>query len=224
MHYTFQFGQVIGGLPYLLGGAVVSLYIAVLAFWAGMVIGLFGAMGKTYGRPLVRRCVHGYVIFFTNTPLLIQIFFLVYGLPEFGVILSPIVAVLIGKTLSAGAYLTEIQRAGFLSVRRTEIEAAETLGMSRMQSIYYVVLPHIAKTIYGPLSNFFIWGLLGTSMAGVFGVDELTGRAINLSSNNLRTIETFLIAAVIYVVLTVIVSAMLALVGRCWFGIKARIF
>ena len=73
---------------------------------------------------------------------------------------------LIGLTLNAGAYLTEIMRAGFISVRRTEIEAAETLGFSLLQQIRYVIVPHIAKTIYPALANFFIVMLvLGTSMA-----------------------------------------------------------
>ncbi len=79
-----------------------------------------------------------------------------------GILLSPMTAVLIGLTLNSGAYLTEILRAGFISVRRTEIEAAETLGMSRLQQLRYVILPHIAKTIYPPLANFFIWLVLGT--------------------------------------------------------------
>ncbi len=72
-------------------------------------------------------------------------------------------AVLIGLTLNAGAYLTEILRAGVISVRRSEMEAAITLGMSRLQILRFVMLPHIAKTIYAPLSNFFVWLVLGSS-------------------------------------------------------------
>jgi polar amino acid transport system permease protein len=224
MHYSFLFGQVLANLPYLLGGAGLTITIALVSFWAGMVIGLFGAAGKTFGGPGLRALVGAYVQFFTNTPLLIQIFFLLYALPEIGVLLSPLSAVLIGKTLCAGAYLTEIQRAGFLSVRRTELEAAEALGMSRLQTVYYVIAPHIAKTLYAPLSNYFIWALLGTSLAAVFGVEELTGRAINVSTATLRTIETFLIVAAIYVIITAFASALLALVGRYCFGVRARIF
>ena len=104
-------------------------------------------------------------------------------------------AVLIGMTLNSGAYLTEILRAGVISVRRSELEAASTLGMSRLQILGYVMLPHIAKTIYAPLSNFFVWLVLGSSMAALFGVEELTGRAINISTANLRTIETFAVVA-----------------------------
>jgi polar amino acid transport system permease protein len=141
-----------------------------------------------------------------------------------GVLLSPLTAVLIGLTLNSGAYLTEILRAGVTSVRRAELEAATTLGMSRLQQVRYVMLPHIARTIYAPLSNFFIWLVLGSSLAALFGVEELTGRAINVSTANLRSIETFLVVAGIYIVLTVIASSSLALVGRWAFRVKAKIF
>lgn len=223
MNYTFQFGVVFEQLPYLLGGALISLQIAFVAFWLGAVGGLFGAVGKVYGGPLARRLVGAYCVFFMNTPALVQIFFLYYALPDFGILLSPMTAVLIGLTLNSAAYLTEILRAGVISVRRSELEAAETLGMSRMQTVRYVMLPHIARTIYAPLSNFFIWIVLGSSMAAVFGVEELTGRAINSSTSNLRSIETFMVVAGIYVVITFAASLALALVGRYAFRVKARL-
>ena len=165
-----------------------------------------------------------YVIFFTNTPALVQIFLLYYALPDAGVMLSSMTAVMIGITLNSGAYLTEILRAGVISVRRSEMEAAATIGMSRLQILRYVMLPHIAKTIYAPLSNFFIWLVLGSSLAALFGVEELTGRAINISTSNLRSIETFIVVAGIYVVITVIASSSLALVGRWAFRVKAKVF
>ena len=126
--------------------------------------------------------------------------------------------------LAAGAYLTEILRAGVVSVRTSEMEAATALGMSRLQLLRYVMLPHIAKTIYAPLSNFFVWLVLGSSLAALFGVEELTGRAINVSTASLRSIETFTIVAMIYVVLTVLASGSLALVGRLAFRVKAKVF
>ncbi len=224
MGYTFQFGVIAEYLPYFLGGAWVSLLLAFLAFWAGAVIGLLGAMGKTFGGPVIYRIVDGYVVFFTNTPALVQVYVIFYGLPDVGILLSPFLSVLIGLTLNSGAYLTEIQRAGFQSVRREELEAAEAMGMSVWHAVCHVIAPHIAKTLYAPLSNFYIWLILGTSMAGVFGVEELTGRAINVSASTFRTIEVFVYVAVIYVVLTVIASALLALIGRKAFRVKAKIF
>lgn len=203
---------------------MVTLQIAFASFWGGAVIGLFGALAKVYGGVVARRIAAGYVTLLTNTPALVQIFLLYYALPDAGILLEPMTAVLIGLVLNAGAYLTEILRAGVLSVRRSEIEAAATLGMSQLQIVRYVMLPHIAKTIYAPLSNFFVWLVLGSSLAALFGVEELTGRAINISTANLRSIETFTIVAAIYIVLTVIASASLALVGRWAFRVKAKVF
>ena len=224
MDYAFQFSEVFDELPYLLGGAAITLQIAFVTFWTGAFIGIFGALAKVYGGPISRRIANGYVVFFTNTPALVQIFLLYYALPDAGVLLSSMTAVLIGLTLNAGAYLTEILRAGVISVRRSEMEAATTLGMSRLQLLRYVMLPHIAKTIYAPLSNFFIWLVLGSSLAALFGVEELTGRAINISTSNLRSIETFIVVAGIYVFITVIASGSLALVGRWAFRVKAKVF
>lgn len=223
MNYTFQFSEVFKELPYLLGGALITLQIAFVTFWAGAVIGVFGAIAKVYGGPVSHRVTAVYVNFFTNTPALVQIFLLYYALPDLGLILAPMTAVLIGLTLNAGAYLTEILRAGVISVRQSEMEAAATLGMSPLQILRYVMLPHIARTIYAPLSNFFVWLVLGSSLAALFGVEELTGRAINISTANLRSIETFLVVAAIYVVLTVLASASLALIGRWAFNVKAKI-
>ena len=224
MNYTFQFTEVFKELPYLLGGAVITLQIAFITFWSGAVIGIFGAMAKAYGGPVSRRIATYYVTFFTNTPALVQIFLLYYALPEAGILLSSMAAVLIGLTLNSGAYLTEILRAGVVSVRVSEMEAATALGMSRLQLLRYVMLPHIAKTIYAPLSNFFVWLVLGSSLAALFGVEELTGRAINISTTSLRSIETFSVVALIYVVLTIFASASLALVGRLAFRVKAKVF
>ncbi len=223
MNYTFQFSVVFDQLPYLLGGAATTLEMAFIIFWGAAIIGLFGAMGKTFGSPLQKRLINAYVTFFTNTPAFVQVFFLFSGLPEVGILLSPFTAAVIGLTINSGAYLTEIQRAGFESVRHAELDAAEVLGMSRLQSVRYVILPHIMRTIYPPLANFFIWVLLGTSMSAVIGVEELTGRAINVSTTSLRSIEVFIVVAGIYIVLTLLASLSLYIVGRVFFRVRMRV-
>jgi polar amino acid transport system permease protein len=222
MNYVFQFGQVVDYLPYLVGGAWLSLQIAFLAFCGGMVIGLFGAMAKTFGGPVLRGTANAYVTFLTNTPQLVQIYFLFFALPDAGILMSPYQAVLLGMTLNAGAYLTEIQRAGFESVHRNEMEAAETLGMSLWQRVRYVVLPHIARVLFPPLSNQYILMTLGTSMAAIFGVEELTGRAFNVNAETFRSIEVFSLTAGIYIVVTLVATVILGLLGRFLFRAKMR--
>ncbi len=224
MNYTFQFGVALRSLPDLLRGAAVTLAIAALSFWGGALIGLLGATAKAFGGRLPRGLAAAYVVFFTNTPALLQIYFLYYGLPELGVRLSPIVSVVLGLTLNAGAYLTEIMRGGFLSVRQTELDAASVLGMSLPQQLVYVIVPHIVKTLYPSLANFFILLMLGSSMGAVFSVNELTGTAIDISTETYRWLEMFVLVAAIYIVLTFVASLSLALVGRVAFRVKARVF
>ena len=217
-----QYGQVVQYIPDLLGGAVIALQLAVLAFLMGMLIGLFCAATLAYGPRAARIPVRIYVSFFTNTPQLVQIFFLFFALPEFGILLSPFQAVLIGMTINAGAYLTEIQRAGFMSIQSAELEAAETLGFSRVQTVWYVIAPHIVKTLYPALSNHYIIMTLGTSMAAIFGVEEVTGRALNANAISFRSFEIFSITALIYIGLTIVASLILYLLGRWLFRVKAR--
>ncbi|WP_022697418.1 amino acid ABC transporter permease [Euryhalocaulis caribicus] len=223
MEYDFQFAKVFTELPYLLGGAWLTIQIAFIAFWGGAFLGIFGAIGKVYGGAIARGAIGAYVVFFTNTPALVQIFFLFYALPEAGIVLNPLTAVLIGMVLNSAAYLTDILRAGIISVRKAEIEAALTIGMRPLQVLSYVMLPHVAKTLFAPLSNFFVWLMLGSSIAALFAVEELTGRAINISTSNLRTIETFVVTASIYILLTIIASLFLSFIGRTVFRVKAKV-
>ncbi len=225
MNYNFQYGVVWDNLDALWEGALLTFQLGVLAFMGGVLIGLAGAAIKTFGPLPLRILVDAYVVFITNTPALIQIYFLYFGLPEVGVRWSSETCVLIGLILNAGAYLTLILRAGFLSVRMTELEAGQTIGMSILQQIRYIIVPHIAKSIYPAVANFFIVILvMGTSIGAVIGVDELTGQAINLSTVNYRWLEYFSVIAVMYVVLTFVASIGLALFGRWAFRVKAKVF
>jgi polar amino acid transport system permease protein len=221
---VLQYGQILQYLPDFLVGAAMALWIAALAFAGGLMIGLFGAAVLTFGPWPARALVGAYVRFFTWTPQLVQIFFLFFALPEVGITLSPVTAVLIGMTLNAGAYLTEIERGGFASVPRAELEAAECMGFSRVQTVWHVIAPHVVRALYPALSNHYIIMTLGTSMAAIFGVEELTGRALNANAVSFRSVEIFSLVAGIYILLTIIASTLLWLVGRWMFRIKAKVF
>jgi polar amino acid transport system permease protein len=211
-------------LPELLQGALLTLGLALAGFWAGAPLALLLATARTSGSPWVKRLAGGYVTFLTNTPVLIHIYFLFFGLPELGIRLDKYTTVIIALVMATSAYGCEIMRGGFLSVRRSEIEAAETLGFSRAQTIFYVVVPHIVKTIYPALANYFIVLTLSTSMAMTIGVEELFGTASNLAAENYRHLEAYIVAAGLYVIITFAASLSLALIGRWAFRVKAKIF
>ena len=221
MHYVLHYNQIWPFLPDLLGGALLSLALSVLAFAGGFVLGLALAILRQDGGPVLSRLVRAYVAFFTNTPQLVQIYVIFFGLPDLGILFSPFAAVLLGMTLNAAAYLTEILRAAIASVHQPELDAAETLGMGRLQALRHVVLPHVLKVAMPPLSNQYILMTLGTSMAAVFGVEELTGRAFTINSSTFRSIEIFTTVAGLYVVVTFVATLLLALVGR--FAFRARV-
>lgn len=222
MNYSLQFGQIAADVPYILWGAWPTLWITFVTFFAAAALGLFIAMARLKGGPLASRLAGIWVTLTTNSPLFVVLFFLFNGLPNWGILLSPIVATLIAFIAISSGYLAEIQRGGIQSVRQAELDAAETLGMSRLQMLRFVIAPHVIKTTYPALSNFFIFTMLGTSMASLVGVNELTGRAIEVSSRTFRSIEVFSLVAVTYVVLSLFASAALALVGRWLFRVKAR--
>lgn len=220
--YTLQFGQVTHYLPYLLGGAWISLQIAVLCFFAGLAIGMPLAIGLVQGGPLLSRLARAYTAFFTNTPGLVQIYFIYYALPDLGLVLSSYQSVVLGITLNAGGYLALILRAGFLSVERNELDAGVTLGMSRWQLLRYVIVPHMARVLYPAIGNKFILMVLGTAVAGVFGVEDLMGRTINASAESFRSIELLTMTAFIYVGLTLVATAAVSALGFVLLGRRVR--
>ena len=130
----------------------------------------------------------------------------------------------VALSLNAGAYMTEIERAGFGSLRRAELDAAETLGFTLVQTIWFVIVPHIVRALFPPLSNQFIIQIMTTSLAAIFAVEELTGRAYNINAQTFRTLEIFSILAVIYVVLTILASGVLVFAGRRLFRVRASVF
>ena len=133
--YTFQWGVAFSHLPYLLGGAWVTLHLTFIGFWLGMVIGVFAAVGQQLGGPVLRRGIDAYVIFFTNTPSLVTAFFIFYGLPEFGIVLSPYLSILLNLVLNAGAFLADVIRGGVASAKN-------------YPDVNWVILESIIKTSY----------------------------------------------------------------------------
>lgn len=224
MDYTFQWGVAFSYVPYLLGGAWITLHLTFVGFVLGVIIGLAAAVAQVYGGPVLRRVASAYITFFTNTPSLVTAFFIFYGLPEIGILWSPYVCILVNLALNAGAFLADVFRGGINSVRKTELEAAEVMGFSLLAQVRYVIAPHIAKSLYPPIANLYIIFILGSALASIFGVEELTGRAFNVDAETFRSIEIYTIAAGLYVLMTIAASMFLAALGRYVFRVKTKVF
>ena len=134
-----------------------------------------------------------------------------FGLGSFGIHLSSYVAVLGAISFNNAGYMTEILRGGFSSISKNQKFAAEGLGLSKLQTYIYVIYPQVLRTVFLPMTNQFIWAMMGTSLGIIIGLQELTGMTAFLQSQTFRPFEFYFIAALIYVVIskTVVLSATL---------------
>lgn len=166
--YYFEF------LPLLLKGAGVTLWLSVAGMSLAMALGLALALARLYGPWPLRWMAVAYVELFRGTPLLIQLFILFYGLPHFGVKLTPVIAAVLGLGLNYAAYEAENYRAGLVAVPKGQMEAALSLGLSRAQALRHVLLPQALRAVLPPMTNDFISILKDSSLVSVITMVELT--------------------------------------------------
>jgi polar amino acid transport system permease protein len=217
MNYTFQFGEVTRYWTWLLEGLVVTLIYSFVAMALSIIVGTLGALAKRSRYAVLRWFTRLYVEVIRNTPFLVQLFVLFFGLPSVGIRLNAYTAALIGLVIYNGAFLTEIIRSGLQAVHRSQIEAGLSIGMSRVQVFRYVVLMPALEKVYPALSSQFILLMLSTSVISAIGVDELTSFAGHIQTLNFRSIEVYLVSIVIYLVLTMFLRSMSRLLGYALF-------
>ena len=165
----------------------------------GLLIGLICAVGKVYGPWPVRWLVSSYVEFIRNTPFLIQLYFVYFALPNFGLRLSPDTSAVIAMVVNLGAYSAEIVRAGVEAVPEGQIEAGRALGLKRFQIIRFLVVFPALKAVYPALTSQFILVLLGSSIVSAIAAEELTAVANTLNSQTFRSFEIYTIVTIMYV-------------------------
>ena len=215
MHgYVFQFRPVFQDLPMLLDGALTTLHISILTLFFSFVLGTAGALCRMSRI----RWLHGpatwYVEFIRNTPLLVQLFFIYFGLSQVDIQVPNYFAGLIGLVVNNSAYLTEIIRTGIQAVHKGQFEAGLSLGLSYPQLMRRVVFPQAFRVIYPPLCNQFVGIILWSSLVSTIAVEDLAMRGKQLASTTFRSFETYIVLTLIYVVMTLMVSGTLKLVGR----------
>ena len=202
MDYQFDFSFLSDHWPALLSGLFSTLRMAVFTIVLGFIVGTVLAVARTQGSPWMRRAVTAYVDVVRNTPLVIQAFWLFFGLAAIQLKVPALMAAVIALTINVSAYTTEIMRAGIESIPRGQLEAAECLGMSRSKMLRLVILPQAAERMYPALISQFVLMMLATSIMSQISVEELTSAGYIIQSETFRGFEIYLVVAALYLVLS----------------------
>ena len=200
--------KIITWMPQLLLGARTTIIITLIAVAVGLVLSFFLALGKMSKNPLLNKPCSAYIFFFRGTPLLIQIYFIYFGLPQFNpalTIKSAFVAALIAYTLNSAAYLAENIRAGIQSIDKGQYEAAKALGMTYRQTMQLIILPQTIRRLIPPVGNEFIMVLKDVSLVAIIGLSDLTKVTRAISSSQ-ATALVYIPAMVIYLIITAFFS------------------
>jgi polar amino acid transport system permease protein len=213
---TLDFGAVLVEWPLLLRGVVMTIGLTVVAAVLGAALGVACAWARLHGRPLLRAVAGGYVELIRNTPFIVQLFFLYFGLPGLGVRLSPEVASVLAMVINLGAYAGEIVRSGLESVPRGQIEAARSLAMTDWQVFTRVVLPPALGRVWPALVSQIVIVMLGSAVCGQIATAELSSYTNLIHSRNFRAFEATILATAAYLLLSIALRQTLHWLGPRW--------
>ncbi|RUU57848.1 amino acid ABC transporter permease [Mesorhizobium sp. M2C.T.Ca.TU.002.02.1.1] len=222
MSYEFDFTDVFAAWPELLQALADTLILSASAMVLGLVVSILGALGRTSGPRWLRRIIIEYIELIRNTPLLIQIFVVFFGLPSLGLKLSSNVAALLALVVNVAAYGIEIIRAGIESIHKGQIEAGKALGLRPLQIFRLIVLKPAIQAVYPSLTSLFIMLLLNTSVCSVIAANELTAVASNIQSRSFRSFEIYFVVTLLYLGLSTFFWVVFAGVERAFLSKPAR--
>ena len=218
MNYTFHFQDIWSNADELWQGALLTLQLSAVSMVLSLIVAVFGALARTSGPKWLQWIVAAYVEVIRNTPFLVQVFMIYFGLPVIGVRFSSETCALIAMVLNGSAYTIEIVRAGIEAIGIGQIEAARALGLRNLQAFRKVVLPQALRSVVPPLGSQFILLMLNSSIVSVISVEELTAAAQDIQSRTFRSFEAYIVALVIYFALSLLFSGVFAAVERAAFG------
>jgi len=222
MSYDFQFAAVWAARDELAWGALLTLELSAVSMVLSLIIAILGAFGRTAGPAPLRAVIAAYVEAVRNTPFLVQVFLIFFGLPAVGIRLDANTGALIAMVLNGSAYTIEIVRAGIEAVGHGQIEAAGALGLHRFQVFRLIVLPQALRIIFAPLGSQFILLMLNSSVVSVISADELMAAAQDVQSRTFRSFETYIVVTVIYLLLASLFSAVFNGLNRRFFPDLAK--
>jgi polar amino acid transport system permease protein len=212
--YDLDFGWLADAPRAIAQGAAMTVFLIVVTTLLGTAISIAAAAGRRSGNSLLRQAIGLYVEVIRNTPFLVQLFFIFFGLPTIGIRLDPIVSAILAMTLNMAAYTTEIVGAGQDAVPRGQREAALALGLRPRQVFMKIVLPQALKVIYPALTSQIVIMMLESAVVSQIAVRELTYEADMLQARTFRAFETYLVVTLVYLGLSIALRRLLVAVGR----------
>lgn len=217
MPFTFTFGPVWAHFDTVLTGIRETLFLSGVGILLGLALGLLLAMSRGLVPGIVQRLIDGYIELIRNTPFLIQLFMIFFGLPLAGLRLDAQQAAILTIMVNLGAYASEIIRAGIDSIHPSQLEAGASLAMTRLQVFRYVVLMPALARVWPSLTSQFVLTMLSTSICSFISVQELSGSAAIVESDTFRSFETYIVVTIIYLLLSFLLRLVLLGCGEALF-------
>lgn len=221
MSYTFDFSSFDMYAGMLVRGVGVTLGLTAVSTVLGGLVGIAGAAAAVSAPKWVRWLIATYVELIRNTPFLVQLFFVFFGLPSLGIHIDEIQAAILAMTVNLGAYAIEIVRAGIDSIPRGQIQAAQALGLHQRQVFRHVVLPQAVANVFPALLSQVLIVMLGSAVVSQISVPDLTYAANYIQSRNFRSFEAYVIITATYLVLSIVLRQVLNRLGKGLFAGRA---
>ncbi|MBP2511262.1 polar amino acid transport system permease protein [Agrobacterium tumefaciens] len=222
MNYTFDFTPVFAAWPMLADGIIGTLKMSSLSMVFGLSLGIVFMSMRMSKQSVLRTIAIGYIELIRNTPILVQVFFVFFGMPALGIRLSGEQAAILAMTLNCAAYAAEIVRGGVQSIRPGQIEAGRALGLHTVDIYRFVVFRPAIRAVYPALCSQFILMMLNSSLMSSVSAEELTYFAQTLDSHTFRSFEIYLTLGAIYLALSQFFSIALGAIGRVYFSYPVK--
>ena len=201
-------------IPALNEGLALSIELIVPAAVLGLLLGIVVGSARTHAPAWLMRVANVYAAVFRGTPLVLQLFFIYYGLPNIGIYLDPYGAALVGFILCSGAYHSEYIRGGLLATREGQFKAAQALGFGTLSTLVWIVVPQAIRRALPGCSNEIIYLIKYSSLAYVVTCMELTGQAKEVAAQSFRFTETFFVVGLYYLAMVTVASFLLKRLER----------
>ena len=218
MSYTFQFRDVFAQQEAIAAGLLVTLQLSAVTISLGFLIGTLLAVVLVYGRRWAASAARIYVEVIRNTPLIVQLFLIFFGLPGIGIKLDVMTASVLALTINLAAYTAEIVRAGLVSIPKSQIEAGVSLGLTGPQIFRHVVLLPALKNVYPSLTSQFVLLMLATSVVSQISAADLFHAGSIIQSRTFRDFEVYTVISVLYLCLTLLMRGGFSLCYHLVFG------